>query len=134
MYLLFKYTSIKLTKACICRKNKFLMKHINHLSTHSYFINRFGKSLHCLCFTRCRILRWQHATKLGFGYDHLEEMASFWVLSKLWVKNRAAPGSAQDFTLETWSRGTDGFLATAISILWIRQATTSFRQQAAGWC
>ena len=85
------------------------MKHINHLSTHSYFINRFGKLSTSFMFYQMQDIAWQHATKLGFGYDHLKEDGQFWVLSKLWVKIGRRPVWGEDFSLETWSRGTDGF-------------------------
>ncbi len=85
------------------------MKHINHLSTRSYFINRFGKLSTSFMFYQMQDIAWQHATILGFGYDNLKEDEQFWVLSKLLVKIGRRPRWGEDFTLETWSRGTDGF-------------------------
>jgi acyl-ACP thioesterase len=54
-------------------------------------------------------IAWEHAAKLGFGYDNLKEDEQFWVLSKLLVKIDRRPVWGEDFTLKTWSRGTDGF-------------------------
>jgi acyl-ACP thioesterase len=54
-------------------------------------------------------IAWEHAAKLGFGYDKLKEDEQFWVLSKLLVKIDRRPVWGEDFTLKTWSRGTDGF-------------------------
>ena len=48
---------------------------------------------------------------LGFGFEHLQEDRLFWVLSRLLVKIDRRPRWTEEFTLETWSRGTDGFFA-----------------------
>ncbi|SHF32679.1 Acyl-ACP thioesterase [Mariniphaga anaerophila] len=85
------------------------MKHINHLSTRSYFINRFGKLSTSFMFYQMQDIAWEHAAKLGFGYDNLKQDEQFWVLSKLLVKIDRRPVWGEDFALETWSRGTDGF-------------------------
>lgn len=85
------------------------MKHINHLSTRSYFINRFGKLSTSFMFYQMQDIAWEHASKLGFGYDNLKKEGQFWVLSRLLVKIGRRPVWGEDFTLETWSRGTDGF-------------------------
>lgn len=85
------------------------MKHVNHLSTRSYFINRFGKLSSSYMFYQMQDIAWEHAAKLGFGYDNLKEDEQFWVLSKLLVKIDRRPVWGEDFSLETWSRGTDGF-------------------------
>jgi acyl-ACP thioesterase len=60
-------------------------------------------------FYQMQDIAWEHAAKLGFGYDKLKEDEQFWVLSKLLVKIDRRPVWGEDFTLETWSRGTDGF-------------------------
>ncbi|WP_372934242.1 acyl-[acyl-carrier-protein] thioesterase [Mariniphaga sediminis] len=85
------------------------MKHTNHLSTKSYFINRFGKLSTSFMFYQMQDIAWEHAAKLGFGYDNLKEDEQFWVLSRLLVKIDRRPVWGEDFSLETWSRGTDGF-------------------------
>ena len=85
------------------------MKHKNHLSTKSYFINRFGKLSTSFMFYQLQDIAWEHAKILGFGFDKLQEDQQFWVLSRLRVKITRRPVWAEDFTLETWSRGTDGF-------------------------
>lgn len=85
------------------------MKHKNHLSTKSYFINRFGKLSTSFMFYQMQDIAWEHAKILGFGFDKLKEDQQFWVLSRLRVKIIRRPVWAEDFTLETWSRGTDGF-------------------------
>ena len=54
-------------------------------------------------------IAWEHANILGFGYDKLKGDQQFWVLSRLLVKIKRRPEWKEDFTLETWSRGTDGF-------------------------
>ncbi len=54
-------------------------------------------------------IAWEHANILGFGFDKLAEDKQFWVLSRLLVKITRYPLWGENFTLETWSRGTDGF-------------------------
>jgi medium-chain acyl-[acyl-carrier-protein] hydrolase len=110
------------------------MKHINHLSTRSYFINRFGKLSTSYMFYQMQDIAWEHAAKLGFGYDNLKVDEQFWVLSKLLVKINRRPVWGEDFSLETWSRGTDGFFGYRDFNFVIKPGTTSFRPQVAGWC
>jgi medium-chain acyl-[acyl-carrier-protein] hydrolase len=85
------------------------MKHSNHLSTKSFFINRFGKLSTSFMFYQMQEIAWEHANLLGFGYKKLKEENQFWVLSRLHVKITRRPEWTEDFKLETWSRGTDGF-------------------------
>jgi medium-chain acyl-[acyl-carrier-protein] hydrolase len=85
------------------------MKHKNHLSTKSYFINRFGKLSTSFLFYQMQDIAWEHAAILGFGFDKLKEEQQFWVLSRLRVKIIRRPEWGEDFTLETWSRGADRF-------------------------
>jgi acyl-ACP thioesterase len=85
------------------------MKHKKELSTKSYFINRFGKLSTSSMLYQMQDIAWEHANILGFGYDNLKKGQQFWVLSKLLVKIDRHPVWGEDFTLETWSRGTDGF-------------------------
>lgn len=85
------------------------MKHKNHLLTKSYFINRFGKLSTSFMFYQMQDIAWEHANILGFGYDSLKKDQQFWVLSRLLVKIDRRPAWGEKFTLETWSRGTDGF-------------------------
>jgi len=87
------------------------MKHKRELSTKSYFINRFGKLSTSFMFYQMQDIAWEHADILGLGYDNLKDEQQFWVLSKLLVKIKQRPSWGEDFTLETWSRGTDGFYA-----------------------
>lgn len=85
------------------------MKHKQHLTTKSFFINRFGKLSTSYLFYQMQDIAWEHASMLGFGYEHLKKDQQFWVLSRLLVKIERRPDWGEDFTLETWSRGTDGF-------------------------
>ena len=85
------------------------MKHINHLSTKSYFIDRTGKLSASFMFYQMQDIAWEHANILGFGFDKLRKEQQFWVLSRLLVKINRRPVWGENFTLETWSRGTDGF-------------------------
>jgi len=85
------------------------MKHRNHLLTKSYFIDRFGKLSTSFMFYQMQDIAWEHANILGFGFDKLKKEQQFWVLSRLLVKIERRPIWGENFTLETWSRGTDGF-------------------------
>ncbi len=85
------------------------MKHINPITTKSYFINRFGKLSTSFMFYQMQEIAWEHANLLGFGYNQLKESNQFWVLSRLKVKINRRPEWTEKFSLETWSRGTDGF-------------------------
>lgn len=85
------------------------MKHFNHLTTKSYFINRFGKLSTAYMFYQMQEIAWEHANLLGFGYEKLKTENQFWVLSRLKVKINRRPSWTEEFKLETWSRGTDGF-------------------------
>jgi acyl-ACP thioesterase len=85
------------------------MKHINKLSTKSYFIDRTGKLSASFMFYQMQDIAWEHANILGFGFDKLRKEQQFWVLSRLLVKINRRPDWGENFTLETWSRGTDGF-------------------------
>ncbi|NQU53015.1 MAG: hypothetical protein HQ522_10810 [Bacteroidetes bacterium] len=85
------------------------MKHKNHLTTNSYFINRFGELSTSYLFYQMQDIAWEHAAILGFGYDKLKVDQQFWVLSRLLVKITRRPKWGEDFTLETWSRGADRF-------------------------
>lgn len=85
------------------------MKHIVPVTTKSYFINRFGKISTSFIFYQMQEIAWEHANLLGFGYNQLKERDQFWVLSRLKVKINRRPEWTEQFNLETWSRGTDGF-------------------------
>lgn len=85
------------------------MRHTNQLVTKSYFINRFGKLSASFMFYQMQEIAWEHANLLGFGYNQLQKKNQFWVLSRLLVKITRRPVWTEEFTLETWSRGTDGF-------------------------
>jgi medium-chain acyl-[acyl-carrier-protein] hydrolase len=60
-------------------------------------------------FYQMQEIAWEHANLLGFGYNQLKKENQFWVLSRLKVKINRRPEWTEEFSLETWSRGTDGF-------------------------
>ncbi|MBN1821732.1 MAG: hypothetical protein JW833_13515 [Prolixibacteraceae bacterium] len=88
-----------------------MAKYRKDLSTRSFFINRFGKLSTSFMFYQMQDIAWEHADVLGFGFNQLKKSKQFWVLSKLLVKIKRRPEWGENFTLETWSRGTDGFFA-----------------------
>jgi len=87
------------------------MKHLNHLKAQSFHINRFGEVSTPFLFWYMQEIAWEHARVLGFGFEDLREDQLFWVLSRFYVKVGRRPRWTEEFTLETWSRGTDGFYA-----------------------
>jgi len=87
------------------------MKLVHHLRAQSYHINRFGVVSTPFLFWYMQEIAWEHAQKLGFGFDDLREEKLFWVLSRFLVKIERRPRWKEEFMLETWSRGTDGFFA-----------------------
>jgi len=87
------------------------MKYIHHLKAQSYHINRFGEVSTPFLFWYMQEIAWEHARVLGFGFEDLAEDQLFWVLSRFYVNIARRPRWTEEFTLETWSRGTDGFYA-----------------------
>jgi medium-chain acyl-[acyl-carrier-protein] hydrolase len=85
------------------------MKHVQHLRAQSYHINRFGEVSTPFLFWYMQEIAWEHAHILGFGFEHLREDQLFWVLSRFLVNVNRRPRWTEEFDLETWSRGTDGF-------------------------
>jgi acyl-ACP thioesterase len=83
-------------------------------------------------FYQMQDIAWEHAAKLGFGYDNLKEDEQFWVLSKLLVKIDRRPVWGEDFTLETWSRGTDGFFGYR-DFNFVDKAGNSIIQATSSW-
>lgn len=108
------------------------MKHKKQLSTKSYFINRFGKLSTSYLFYQMQDIAWEHASLLGFGYEHLKEDNQFWVLSKLLVKIERRPDWGEGFTLETWSRGRDGFFGYR-DYNFVDQTGTNIIQATSSW-
>ncbi|NLP12217.1 hypothetical protein GX408_17600 [bacterium] len=87
------------------------MKHSNSLRITSYHINRTGEASLPFLFWYMQEIAWEHAHELGFGFDHLRQDRLFWVLARLHVKLKRRPRWTEKITLDTWSRGTDGFFA-----------------------
>ncbi|MCY1721566.1 thioesterase [Prolixibacteraceae bacterium Z1-6] len=87
------------------------MKHKQHLTTKSYFVNRFGKLSTSFLFWQIQDIAWEHAEILGFGFDNLKKEQQFWVLSRLLVKIKRRPKWGEKFTMETWPVGVEGLLA-----------------------
>ena len=85
--------------------------HRQELTTKSYFINRFGKLSTSFLFWQIQDIAWEHAEKLGFGFDNLQKEKQFWVLSRLLVKIKRNPEWGEKFAVETWPAGIDGLLA-----------------------
>lgn len=52
-----------------------------------------------------------HATHLGVGYDALQKLGLFWVLSRVKVEIDALPQWGDEVTLTTWPKGVDRLFA-----------------------
>lgn len=87
------------------------MKHVHHLKAQSFHINRFGEVSTPFLFWYMQEIAWEHAQVLGLGFEDLRGNQLFWVLSRFYVNVERRPRWTEEFTLETWSRGTDGFYA-----------------------
>lgn len=85
------------------------MKYQKQLSVNSFHITRYGNLSTSFMFYQMQEIAGEHAISLGFGYDDLQEESLFWVLSRLLVKINRRPTWREEFQLNTWSRGTDGF-------------------------
>src|SRR5690554_3123564 len=85
------------------------MKYTNTITTNSYFIDKDGLLSIPFMFYQMQDIAWEHSNVLGFGYNNLKESNQYWVLSRLKVNISRRPKWSEQFDLETWSRGTDGF-------------------------
>lgn len=96
---------------CMTIITEHKMKYTQQLKVQSYHINRFGEVSTPFLFWYMQEIAWEHAQRLGFGFEHLREDQLFWVLSRFLVKIERRPVWKESISLETWSRGTDGFFA-----------------------
>ncbi|WP_346856770.1 acyl-ACP thioesterase domain-containing protein [uncultured Draconibacterium sp.] len=108
------------------------MKYKQHLTTKSYFVNRFGKLSTSFLFWQIQDIAWEHAELLGFGFDNLKKEQQFWVLSRLLVKIKRRPNWGEKFTVETWPVGTEGLLALR-DIEFIDEKGESIIQATTSW-
>lgn len=60
-----------------------------------------------------------HATSLNWGMEYLESINKFWVLSRLCLKVKSYPEFKDEITIETWSRGAEGFFAYRDYRIWV---------------
>ncbi len=85
--------------------------HRQELSTKSYFVDRFSELSTSYLFWVIQEIAWEHAEMLGVGFENLKNEQQFWVLSRLLVKIEKRPRWGEQFSVETWPTGSDGFLA-----------------------
>ncbi len=52
-----------------------------------------------------------HASSLDWGLEYLESINKFWILSRLYIKIDHYPVHKDEISIETWSRGAEGFFA-----------------------
>ena len=53
-----------------------------------------------------------HAEQLGLGFDKLNEMGGYWVLSNIRIEIKRLPGRDDEVTLKTWPSGYSRTIAT----------------------
>lgn len=92
-------------------KNDPVLKYSQELITKSYFVNRFHRMSTSFLFWQIQDIAWEHAEKLGLGFDDLREKQQFWVLSRLYIKIKRRPQWGEKFRIETWPCGQDKLLA-----------------------
>jgi len=64
--------------------------------------------------TLCKFMQetaYHHAHHLGFGYEHLKKVNTFWVLSRLLIEVDRYPAWDDRITVRTWASGIEGILA-----------------------
>lgn len=52
-----------------------------------------------------------HASSLEWGLEYLNSINKFWVLTRFFIKIDQFPKHKDEVTIETWSRGAEGFYA-----------------------
>ncbi len=87
------------------------MKYKQEIKTKSHFVNRFGELSTSFLFWQMQDIAWEHAEKLGIGFNNLHEHQQLWVLSRMLLKIKRRPKWGEKFTLETWPVGLNGLLA-----------------------
>ncbi len=64
--------------------------------------------------TLCKFMQetaYHHAHHLGFGYEHLQKVNTFWVLSRLYIEVDRYPAWDDRVIVRTWPSGVEGILA-----------------------
>lgn len=77
----------------------------------SYNVDNFQRlTLPALCLFFQEIA-YEHAEHLNFGYNYLQSVKKFWVLSRLHVQVSQYPVWGDEIVITTWPRGMDGMFA-----------------------
>lgn len=73
----------------------------------SYEVDATGHfSMQAIC-NHLQDIAWEHAGKLGFGYEQLAQQNLFWVLSRLKIQIMKYPLWNDKVILKTWPRGSE---------------------------
>ena len=86
-------------------------KYIEKLTIGSYHTNQYAKASVTSLFNFMLEAAWSHAQVMKWGYDELKNNHLFWVLSRAYFEIEKYPSWQDQFTLNTWSAGTDGMYA-----------------------
>jgi len=77
----------------------------------SYEVNATGCfSMQAIC-NHLQDIAWEHAGRLGFGYEQLARKDLFWVLSRLKIEIIKYPAWNDKVILKTWPRGSEKLFA-----------------------
>lgn len=77
----------------------------------SYEVDATGHfSMQAIC-NHLQDIAWEHACKLGFGYEQLAQQNLFWVLSRLKIQIKKYPLWNDKVILKTWPRGSEKLFA-----------------------
>ena len=77
----------------------------------SYEVDATGHfSMQAIC-NHLQDIAWEHAGKLGFGYEQLARKNLFWVLSRLKIQIEKYPLLNDKVILKTWPRGSEKLFA-----------------------
>lgn len=89
----------------------FLPKYQLETQIKSYDVDAFGNLSLPRLFLFFQEIANRHATNLEWGYEYLHSIQKFWVLSRICVEISYLPKEHDTVSVETWSRGAEGFLA-----------------------
>ncbi|MGE0076590.1 MAG: acyl-[acyl-carrier-protein] thioesterase [Bacteroidales bacterium] len=83
----------------------------HHLKVHSYEVDLNQNLSIPGLFNFLQEIAWEHADKLKYGFDDLQDKGWIWVLSRVEVEIYDLPKWTEELTLVTWPRGAEGIFA-----------------------
>lgn len=77
----------------------------------SYEVDSHGKAPVTSILRFLQETAYNHAFKLGWGYEQLQENKTFWVLSRILIKMKRYPAWRERIKVHTWGTGVEGLFA-----------------------